>query len=501
MSASSLDKFSRRAQEAENKLRSLQAQIDALSSSSSRSQSDEKSEWELVYWPLRNRGNFVRLVFEEAGVPYQDNQDMENIKSRIRSDHYGSQTREQGAAYQVMGPPFIRNGDFILSQSIVCMGYLSQKFGIRPRSDEDHALAQMIGGNCSDIMVELYKLKPKNKDEIFVYLKDRFQVWLDILENPLEVNNLTFYFDNRCTQADLAVFNLLDGVEELFGQDSFQKYVVATHKYLADYYARLKQRKSIQRLMKKQHAMFSFHPKDGVKIPCPELIEQKASAWDNARDIIRATSFTSDGIVPDVVDDEPLDLLTLEYRVEATNKVFKVKRMGQTLTPMQVQDAPYNVRFKSVDKRKLYTIILTDPDARDRAKHEFREWVHFVKINVSGADLTTTGDTIVKYVGSGPPQGTGMHRYCWLVYEQCNGRIDVDKCGQKQLKSGGGNGEGRRSWKARKFVSDNSLGSLVAGTYYYAEYDAFVPKLYAWLQGKGSYKTQVIRVATRQRIV
>merc|ERR1712217_167421 len=105
---------------------------------------------------------------------------------------------------------------------------------------------------------------------------------------------------------------------------------------------------------------------------------------------------------------------------------------------------------------------------RDREKHEFREWVHFVKVNCNG---------------------TGKHRYVWLVYEQKNGEIDVNQCGQKKLISGGGGGEGRRNWSARKFVEHNKLGPLVAGTYYYAEYDDFVPKLFAWLQGKGDYKT------------
>merc|ERR1712130_16685 len=164
--------------------------------------------------------------------------------------------------------------------------------------------------------------------------------------------------------------------------------------------------------------------------------------------------------------------------------------MGDTLTPTQVQDEPNMIGFKGCKEGSLYTVILTDPDARDREKHEFREWIHFVKVNCTakGSDLSGSGDVVIEYVGSGPPPGSGKHRYVWLVYEQKNGKIDVEKCGQKKLKSGGGGGEGRRKWKARTFVEQNKLGPLVAGTYYYAEYDDFVPKLYAWLQGKGSYK-------------
>eukprot|EP01083_Nonionella_stella_P078019 213299_1 len=265
--SASLKEFTRRAVEADKKLYALETQLNALTfpslPSPSKQSKDNKPEWELVYWPIRNRGNFVRLIFEEADVPYKYIHDIEEVKTQVRSNVMGNQTRTQGGTYQAMAPPFIRNGDFMLSQSIVCMDYLSQKFGIRPRSEEDHARAQMIGRNCDDIITEIYSYQRKTKQEVLQYINGRFQIWLDILENPLKRTHLAYYFENRCTQADLAVFTLLDGVEELFGLDSFDKYVVKTHKYLVDYYNHLKQRKSIQRLMEKQKGMYTYDPRFG----------------------------------------------------------------------------------------------------------------------------------------------------------------------------------------------------------------------------------------------
>ena len=497
----SLEEFTKRAQEAEDKLKSLESQIDALaatsfSSKQKQSNDDQKSNYEVIYWPkVKNRGNFVKLVLEEANVPYQTVDDMDEMKAQIRSDRYGTQKPDEGGPFQAMvsytyntykikikkyfilfqAPPMIRNGDFLLSQSIVCMGYLSDKFGVRPRSNEDNARAQMMANNASDIITELYEHRGGDKDKLFEYLNGRFQSWLDLFEKPLKSKNLQFYFDNKCTQADLAIFNAMDGIEELFGNDSYKKYVVSTHSYLDKYYQKLKERESIKRLMEKQDGWYSYSPSFG---------------WDKTRNILRGKdeklTFKSDQVIPDVVDTEPMELLTMEYKVD-DNK-FILNEMGKILSPIQVQDAPYDLKFNGCDKDKLYTVILTDPDARDRIKHEFREWVHFVKVNVKGSDLTNSGDVVIEYVGSGPPQGSGIHRYTWLVYEQENGKIDVNKCGQKKLGSGGSKGEGRRSWKARKFATDNKLNKLVAGTYYNAEYDDFVPKLYAWLQGKGSYK-------------
>ena len=39
-------------------------------------------------------------------------------------------------------------------------------------------------------------------------------------------------------------------------------------------------------------------------------------------------------------------------------------------------------------------------------------------------------------------------------------------------------GEGRGGWNARKFAADNGLGEPVAGNFYQAEFDDYVPKLY-----------------------
>jgi len=463
----SLEAFQKRASEAEQKLKALEAQLNALSSakgtaSSTSPNEDSKSpdaadDFEVIYWPLKNRGNFVKLILEEAGVPYKCTFD----KSAFRSDKAGTQTYEQGGPFQVMAPPILRNGDLILSQGITIMGYLADKFGLRPKNLEDHARAQNLAANANDCLSDMYGQQKADKAGVLAFTNGRLQVWLDIFEKPLKSRKVQFYFEGRCTQADLAVFNVLDGLEELMGERSFDKFVVQTHGYLAEYYNKLKQRKSIAGLMEKQKGVFCYAPSFG---------------WEGVRAIFREqVGFTSDGVVPDVVDGEPATVLTVEYGA------VSIAVMGQTLTPTQVRATPTRMAFVGCDDAKLYTVILTDPDAKDREKHEFREWVHCVRVNVKGSALCGSGDEIIAYVGSGPPPNSGLHRYVWLVYEQ-TARIEPAECGQDKLKSGGGGGAGRQCWKARKFVSDNKLGPLVAGTYYNAEYDEFVPKLYAWLQ-------------------
>lgn len=68
---------------------------------------------------------------------------------------------------------------------------------------------------------------------------------------------------------------------------------------------------------------------------------------------------------------------------------------------------------------------MTDPDAPSRADPNFREVRHWLVVNIPGTDVTK-GDTIVEFIGSGPPEGTGLHRYTFLVYKQSN-KLNYDE--------------------------------------------------------------------------
>lgn len=78
----------------------------------------------------------------------------------------------------------------------------------------------------------------------------------------------------------------------------------------------------------------------------------------------------------------------------------------------------------NADKDTLYTLIMTDPDAPSRADPKYREVRHWLVINIP-ADDVNAGEAIFEYIGSGPPEGTGLHRYVFLVYKQ-SGKIDYD---------------------------------------------------------------------------
>lgn len=112
----------------------------------------------------------------------------------------------------------------------------------------------------------------------------------------------------------------------------------------------------------------------------------------------------SSGIIPDVIDSSPATTLSVTYGSDAV-------LLGNELTPTQVKGRP-TVNWDAAPGA-YYTLAMVDPDAPSRADPKFREVKHWLVGNINGSDMNT-GDVIADYVGSGPPKGTGLHRYYYL---------------------------------------------------------------------------------------
>lgn len=181
------------------------------------------------------------------------------------------------------------------------------------------------------------------------------------------------------------------------------------------------------------------------------------------------TAMDSHQVVPDVIDVAPTNIITVEYDsgVSAAE--------GNELTPTQVQNQPTKLQWP-VEEGALYTLCMTDPDAPSRAEPTFREWHHWLVVNIPGIDINQ-GEVLSAYVGSGPPQGTGLHRYIFLAYKQ-PGKLT---CDEPRLTNRSGDNRGKFS--IRKFAEKYNLGQPTAGNLYQAQWDDYVPKLYEQLSG------------------
>ncbi|CAD6993262.1 protein D2 [Ceratitis capitata] len=172
-------------------------------------------------------------------------------------------------------------------------------------------------------------------------------------------------------------------------------------------------------------------------------------------------------VIPDLIAEGPKDFLKVIF----DSGVMADK--GVELKPRQVKNQP-KVEWKPDSADSYYTLIMTDPDAPSRAKPEWREWHHWLVVNIPG-NAVDKGEVLSAYVGSGAPKDTGLHRYVFLLYKQPK-KLEFTEAHLTNTSP-----KGREKFSTKNFVAKYGLGVPVAGNFFQAQYDDYVPELYKQL--------------------
>lgn len=138
--------------------------------------------------------------------------------------------------------------------------------------------------------------------------------------------------------------------------------------------------------------------------------------------------------------------------------------MGEELTPTQVQNSPM-LEWKAA-KDTFYTLLFTEVDAPSREDTSLKEWCHWLVVNIPESDVAK-GTVVMEYQGSGPGQGSGLHRYVYLLFKQ------PDKLTFDEQYSPANSIVGRPKFCTKNFSKKYDLGNPIAGNFYQAQYDAF----------------------------
>ncbi|CAJ0579065.1 unnamed protein product, partial [Mesorhabditis spiculigera] len=179
-----------------------------------------------------------------------------------------------------------------------------------------------------------------------------------------------------------------------------------------------------------------------------------------------SAKFQEHEVVPRVIDAAPAKELQVSY-----DSGVKAE-LGNVLTPTQVQNPP-QVSWEA-EADALYTLLLTDPDAPSRKEGKL-EWHHWLVANIPG-NKVSEGEVLSAYVGAGPPPNTGLHRYVFLLWKQ-PGKLSDAEHGHLTNTSPAK----RDGFEARAFAKKHNLGQPIAGNFFQAEHDDYVPKLYKQL--------------------
>lgn len=173
-------------------------------------------------------------------------------------------------------------------------------------------------------------------------------------------------------------------------------------------------------------------------------------------------------IIPDVILETPATPLYVYFDRSGANLDF-----GNQLTPTETILSP-SVSWNAKDK-KLYTLIMVDPDVPSRSDPHLREFLHWHIVNIPSNDLKG-GKCLAQYVGPCPAETSGLHRYVLMVFEQ-EMRIlsDFQDC----IKSN--NGSERVMFNTRQFAEEQLLTGPIAINYFLAKYDISCDKIWKQL--------------------
>lgn len=111
--------------------------------------------YEFFYWPeIQGRGEFVRLALEDAGAPYID------VARGLESDGRGipamlAVMRGEGTSHIPFAPPFLRDGDVIVSHTAAILLYLGRRIGLAPTGEDGGLWTHQIQLTITDIVKEV----------------------------------------------------------------------------------------------------------------------------------------------------------------------------------------------------------------------------------------------------------------------------------------------------------------------------------------------------------
>ncbi|HUK65360.1 MAG TPA: glutathione S-transferase [Anaeromyxobacteraceae bacterium] len=117
----------------------------------------KRAVYELYYWPgIQGRGEFVRLAFEEAGVPYLD------LGRLPRSRGGGVAAIERmldgsRPGLTPLGPPFLRHGQIVIAQTAAILLYVAPRLLLVPTGEPSRLRAHQIELTIADLVAEVHQ--------------------------------------------------------------------------------------------------------------------------------------------------------------------------------------------------------------------------------------------------------------------------------------------------------------------------------------------------------
>jgi glutathione S-transferase len=175
---------------------------------------------------IQGRGEFIRLLLEEAGVPYADVARRSGMRAMLRI------LDGKGRGPLPFAAPFVRVDGAIVSQTANVLAYLAPRLGLVPKDAKLQAEAAQIQLTIADLTGEVHDThhpisgtlyyrdqKPEAKRRARGFVRERLPKYLGWLERVLARNRKSkgrWLVGATCTYVDLSAFQVVEGLRYAF---------------------------------------------------------------------------------------------------------------------------------------------------------------------------------------------------------------------------------------------------------------------------------------------
>jgi len=203
-------------------------------------------EWELFYHKGTGRGEFVRILFADAGVPFKEYNDMRGSDSKYFVAFGG---KPSDMAFPAFAPPMVRHNKAYIGQTNTVVRYVSTKLNLLPSNELDQFYADMLMANIQDIFSEMSTKGSGKVEEKEEWLKTRGVKWFALLNEPLtREKKQEYYFGNKCSCADLIMTVFLETMNHMFGK-KYEEIIIKSYPALHALRERVEKRPGVQSLL------------------------------------------------------------------------------------------------------------------------------------------------------------------------------------------------------------------------------------------------------------
>jgi glutathione S-transferase len=192
---------------------------------------DQSMSFELYYWDgLQGRGEFVRLALEEARADYVEvarGDEAQGLGTASMLAVLGSRSE----ACPPFAPPFLRDGELLISQTANILFYLGPKLGLAPADEGLRYVANGLQLTIADAVTEvhdthhplasgLYYEDQKDAARLRAhdFIDHRLPKFMRYFERVLQQNPAgdAYLIGATLTYVDLSMFQLIDGLHYAF---------------------------------------------------------------------------------------------------------------------------------------------------------------------------------------------------------------------------------------------------------------------------------------------